>query len=259
MTSKRPVEERLFAALQRLTELSQENCSLRAENAALRSRLNMQVHGSREPSAAAEQRLDEPLKPACDAPSTTLSKSEKVAVFRSLFRGRQDTYPLRWESSRTGKAGYSPAIENKWEYLEAKRGGSSGVEPRYLPVTDEVIQHHLEGRIIAGVYPLLSDDTCWFLAVDFDESSYEDDVKSFLTTCGELEIPAYCERSRSCRGAHVWIFFESPVRAALARQLGFCILTKTLERRTALLPARRGSRTSVIKRSRLTRVCVPDG
>ena len=231
MASNKPLEERLFAALQRLTELSQENCSLRAENVALRSRLNMPVHGSREPSAAADPGLDEQLRSACDAPSTTLSKAEKVAIFRALFRGRQDTYPLRWENSRTGKAGYSPAIENKWEYLEAKRGRSPGVEPRYLPVTDEVIQHHLEGRIIAGVYPLLSDDTCWFLAVDFDESSYEDDVKSFLATCGELEIPAYCERSRSCCGAHVWIFFESPVRAALARQLGFCILTKTLERR----------------------------
>ena len=231
MTSKRPVEERLFAALQRLTELSQENCSLRAENAALRSCLNMPVRGHAEPSTAADRSLDEQLKSACDVPSTPLSKAEKVAIFRALFRGRQDTYPLRWENCRTGKAGYSPAIENKWEYLEAKRGRSPGVEPRYLPVTDEVIQHHLEGRIIAGVYPLLSDDTCWFLAVDFDESSYEDDVKSFLTTCGELTIPAYCERSRSCRGAHVWIFFESPVRAALARQLGFCILTKTLERR----------------------------
>jgi len=171
MANNKPLEERLFAALQRLTELSQENCSLRAENVALRSRLNMAVHGSRESSATADQGLDEQLRSAFDAPSTTLSKAEKVAIFRALFRGRQDTYPLRWENSRTGKAGYSPAIENKWEYLEAKRGRSPGVEPRYLPVTDEVIQHHLEGRIIAGVYPLLNDDTCWFLAVDFDESS----------------------------------------------------------------------------------------
>lgn len=80
MTSKRPVEERLFAALQRLTELSQENCSLRAENAELRSRLNIPVQGYAEPSSAADRSLDEQLKSACDVPSTLLSKAEKVAI-----------------------------------------------------------------------------------------------------------------------------------------------------------------------------------
>ena len=231
MTTKAPLEDRLLLALQRIAELSQENNALRAQNTALKLLVDRTAQDPTESSATGHQITGEQSRPSSTRHISTLSKAEKISLFRSLFRGREDTYPVRWENSKTSKSGYSPAIENKWEYLEAKRTRSPGIEPRYLPVTDEVIQHHLEGRIIAGVYPLLTDETCWFLAVDFDERSYEDDVKSFLATCRELEIPAYCERSRSCCGAHVWIFFESPVRASLARQLGFCILTKTLERR----------------------------
>ena len=231
MTSKPPLEDRLLLALQRIADLSQENNALRAQNTALKALVDGITRDPTEPSATARQITGEQSSPTPANTICALSKEEKIALFRSLFRGREDTYPVRWENSKTGKSGYSPAMENKWEYLEAKRSEHLGVVPRYLPVTDEVIQRHLEGRIVAGVYPLLTDETCWFLAVDFDERSYEDDVKSFLATCRELEIPAYCERSRSCCGAHVWIFFESPAPASLARQLGFCILTKTLERR----------------------------
>jgi hypothetical protein len=80
---------------------------------------------------------------------------------------------------------------------------------------------------------LLTDDTCWFVAVDFDKKSWEADACAFLKMCQESGVPASLERSRSGNG-HVWIFFASPVQAALARKLASAILTRTMERRYAL-------------------------
>jgi hypothetical protein len=218
---------KLHSALAQLIELSAENSTLKEENSLLKKIL-------------AEQLLLPVNPPPVEKNSGTpnvllgetslLSKAEKIVLFRSIFRGREDIYPIRWENAQSAKSGYSPAIRNKWEYIEAKKQGDKNVIPQYLALTDEVIQQHLEGKIVVGVYPLLTDDTCWFLAVDFDEASYEDDAKSFATTCREFGIDAYIERSRSCKGAHVWIFFDQPISATLARQLGFTILTQTMER-----------------------------
>src|SRR5688500_17019853 len=97
-----------------------------------------------------------------------------------------------------------------------------------------VIQDHLTGKLTVGVYPLLIDETCWFLAADFDKTTWQDDVHTFLQTCSEWNVPAALERSRSGRGGHVWIFFEAPLPASLARKLGAAILTQTMERRHQL-------------------------
>ena len=108
---------------------------------------------------------------------------------------------------------------------------------RFLPVTDDVIRWHLSGSdaegqpFVAGVYPLLQDETCFFLAVDFDKTGWREDAAAFLETCDHLNLPAALERSRSGRGAHVWLFFEEAVPAALARRLGSHVLTETMERR----------------------------
>jgi superfamily II DNA or RNA helicase len=99
------------------------------------------------------------------------------------------------------------------------------------PVTDEVIRGHLHGKHTVGVYPLLPNETCWFLAVDFDKKSWQEDVGVFLKTCGEIGIPAALERSRSGKGGHVWMFFDRPVPASLARKFGCAILTRSMERR----------------------------
>jgi superfamily II DNA or RNA helicase len=104
----------------------------------------------------------------------------------------------------------------------------------YFPLTDQVIHDHLTGKLTAGVYPLLADETCCFLAADFDKATWQDDVRAFLDTCGEWKVPAVLERSRSGRGGHVWIFFEVPLPAGLARKLGAAILTRTMERRHQL-------------------------
>jgi hypothetical protein len=83
------------------------------------------------------------------------------------------------------------------------------------------------------VYPLLSDETCWFLAVDFDKKTWQEDSIAFMDTCREMQVGAL-ERSRSGRGGHVWIFFERAVPAVTARKLGCAILTRTMERRHQL-------------------------
>lgn len=232
MTNEEVLQLKLHNALRQLRELSGENATLRAENSLLRKRLSERsdndifvIDSNSTPNLISEIKANE------EGFTASVSKPEKIAIFRRLFRGREDVYPVRWENQRTGKSGYSPAIKNKWEYFEAKKSGDKSVTPECLPLTDEVIQHHLEGKIVAGVYPLLTDDTCWFLAVDFDAASFEADAASFSATCQDLGVSSYVERSRSCNGAHVWIFFEDAIPAALARKFGFAILTQTMERR----------------------------
>ncbi|MGB7934367.1 MAG: restriction endonuclease subunit R, partial [Gammaproteobacteria bacterium] len=102
---------------------------------------------------------------------------------------------------------------------------------QFLPVTGDVIHDHLSGKHTIGVYPILEDETCWFLVAEFDKSNWQLDVNAFLDGCEALDVPACLERSRSGNGGHVWIFFESSVPAVLARKLGASILTCTMERR----------------------------
>lgn len=175
---------------------------------------------------------------------TTVNQSSpahaKVALFRSLFRGREDVYPRRFESRKTGKSGYTPACAHEWVrgVCEKPRVKCADChQRRLLPVTDDVIAWHLSGMagdgepFVAGVYPLLADETCCFLAIDFDKAGWMDDSQAFLETCGCLSVPAALERSRSGHGGHVWIFFDRAIPAGLARRLGSYLLTETMERR----------------------------
>ena len=164
----------------------------------------------------------------------------KIALFRSLFHGREDVYPRRFESRKTGRAGYSPVCGNEWVpgICEKPRIKCSECSrQRFLPVTDDVIRWHLQGHddhsrdFVMGAYPLLLDETCFFLAADFDKATWQDDVAAFLETCRQMNLPAALERSRSGRGGHIWFFFKEAVPATLARKLGAHILTETMERR----------------------------
>ena len=168
------------------------------------------------------------------------SPEEKVALFRSLFRGRDDVYPRRFESARTGKSGYAPACDNEWVtgLCEKPRIKCADcANRRFLPVTDEVVRRHLSGHdengrdFVAGVYPMLLDETCFLLAVDFDKQHWRQDAAAYLETCAQLGLPGALERSRSGNGGHVWLFFEEAISAGLARRLGSYILTETMERR----------------------------
>jgi superfamily II DNA or RNA helicase/very-short-patch-repair endonuclease len=164
----------------------------------------------------------------------------KIALFRRLFRGRDDVYARRFESRKTGKSGYSPVCGNEWMrgICEKPRIRCADCShQRFLPVTDDVIRWHLSGHddvrqpFVAGVYPMLLDETCFFLAADFDKTSWQEDATAFAETCRQLNLPAAIERSRSGQGGHVWLFFEEAIPAALARRLGSHILTETMERR----------------------------
>lgn len=164
----------------------------------------------------------------------------KIALFRSLFRGREEVYPRRFESRRTGKSGYQPACGNEWVrgVCEKPRIKCSDCpHQRFLPITDDVIRWHLSGAddqdndFVMGIYPMLQNETCFILAVDFDGQGWREDANAFCQTCIGLNAPAALERSRSGNGAHVWIFFDAAISASLARKLGCHILTETMERR----------------------------
>ncbi|MEB0078410.1 DEAD/DEAH box helicase family protein [Pseudomonas sp. CCI3.2] len=164
--------------------------------------------------------------------SLTVSTNEKIDLFRRLFRGRTDVYPIRWES-KTGKSGYSPACANEWragvcDKPRTKCGDCSNRQ--LLPLTNEVIYRHLAGDVVVGIYPLLPDDTCYFLAVDFDEAEWRNDARAFVQSCRELDIPVALEVSRSGNGAHGWIFFERNIPAYDARRLGAAIISHACER-----------------------------
>ena len=96
---------------------------------------------------------------------------------------------------------------------------------------DKQIYRHLSGEIIIGIYPLFEDDTCRFLAIDFDKKGWQEDVKALVETCQKFQISAYVEVSRSGNGAHVWMFFEDKIAASQARKLGTALLTKAMELR----------------------------
>lgn len=165
--------------------------------------------------------------------SKTSSPEEKITLFRSLFRGRVDVYPRLWISKKTGKKGFSPVCNNEWVdgVCEKPKVKCSECSHRsFAPVTNNVIREHLEGKHTIGVYPLLTGETCWFLAIDFDKESWTNDVNAFMETCRSLKIPAALERSRSGKGAHVWIFFSAPMLASKARILGSYLLTETMSR-----------------------------
>jgi superfamily II DNA or RNA helicase/very-short-patch-repair endonuclease len=164
----------------------------------------------------------------------------KIALFRALFRGREDIYARRFESRKTGKSGYQPACAHEWSPGVCEKPKVKCVQcphRRFLPVTDEAIGWHLSGRdaqgrdFVMGVYPLLQDETCFFLAADFDKTQWQLDVGAVLETCRQLQLSAALERSRSGRGGHVWLFFAEPIPAGLARRLGAHLLTETMERR----------------------------
>lgn len=102
---------------------------------------------------------------------------------------------------------------------------------KLIPLSDETIYRHLSGEITIGLYPLLKDETCWFLAVDFDKRDWQKDIQAFVDTCQQLDVPVSIERSRSGNGGHVWLFFSEPISAKVARQLGHFILSETLSNR----------------------------
>src|SRR6516225_3463772 len=208
---------------------------LREENARLRQLLT--EHNIQIPPA---QPASRPSVKAVEVLSSEDRKErarKRITLFQSLFRGREDVYARQWESP-DGRSGYSPAAQKDWKAINRSRPEDRKKVDRrtrkFFPVTDAVIENHLLGRETIGIYPLLADETCWFLAVDFDKKTWQEDSAAFLDTCRDMNVPAALERSRSGKGGHVWIFFDCAVPAITARKLGCAILTRTMERRHQL-------------------------
>lgn len=202
------------------------------------TRVSEHLHGAEFAGSAATGRAGAPIAlRLADAPVTNAAK---VQLFRSLFRGREDLFSRRWENEKKGRAGYSPACDNEWVWgsCEKKKGSAAGKRSTcgrchnraFIPVSDEEIAKHLRGDQVMGVYPLLADETCWFLAGDFDNESWEEDVSALAGTCRQHGLPVSIERSRSGNGAHAWFFFGSPVSAIAARKLGRFLITETMAR-----------------------------
>lgn len=162
---------------------------------------------------------------------------EKIALFKSLFKGRDDVFAIRWENKDKTKSGYNPACKNEWVEgicYKSKIKCSNCLHRKFIKISDQVIYNHLSGDKTIGLYPLRKDDTCYFLAIDFDKHDWKEDVSAFMNVCRENDVPAVIERSRSGNGAHVWLFFNTPIKATITRKLGSLLITKTMELRYQL-------------------------
>jgi superfamily II DNA or RNA helicase len=229
---QRPISEQIQA-------LENELSALDAQRKALQDRIKKLK--SSEQSIADEQLPFDRLSVRIVTNEST--QEHKIALFRSLFRGREDVYPRRFESKRTGKSGFQPVCRNEWirpicQKPKIKCGDCENRD--FIPLSDDVIRNHLIGidpadryrrEFVTGVYPMLVDETCWFLAVDFDKEAWKENSKAYLETCRRFNVPAALERSRSGNGGHIWIFFSEPIPAKLARQLGAFMLTQAMETR----------------------------
>ena len=168
------------------------------------------------------------------------SPEEKIKIFMNLFRGRTEVFPKKWDNSKTGKSGYSPTCSNEWIKGTCNKPRikcSDCPNQAFIALTGEIIRKHLGGEdfngskreYTIGIYPMLADDTCWFLAVDLDKDQWQRDAAAFIKTCQQKSIPYALERSRSGNGAHIWIFFDKPILASHARKMGAALLTETMD------------------------------
>ncbi len=159
----------------------------------------------------------------------------RVALFQSLFRGRDDVFATRWESAKTpGRSGWAPRCSNEWRpgvCQKPKVKCADCASRRFVALTSGELRRHLEGRQTIGIYPLLADGNCWLVAVDLDGAAWRDDVLALRGSAEDLGIPTLVERSRSGDGAHVWILFSEPVSARVARSVGSLLLTRAMSRR----------------------------
>jgi len=221
--------------LKQISELEAQNAALVAENERLRKALGLPIEEIVKNTGSEEKGNNEVpiIVPLINKYS---SPEAKIELFMSLFRGRTDVYAKRCYSKKYESSYYIPACKNEWVRGICDRTRTKCKDCSHrelLPLTKEVIDNHLRnkdenGAGIIGIYPLLPDETCLFLAIDFDEEKWQNDISAFRTVCKDWNIPIAIERSRSGNGAHAWLFFEEPVSASSARKLGNALLTKAM-------------------------------
>lgn len=223
--------------LTRYNKLLRQYELLHKENEVLKSLLK--IHGI-EYETRMKEDMNKPIYSLVSVPTITLSIDERIRLFQSLFKGREDVFARRWFSKTTGKSGYQPVCINEWKQgICDKKKYRCAICPNrnFAPLTTQDMYRHLEGKDeyccdVVGLYAIMQDNNCAFLCADFDDKNckygYKEDVLAFVGVCREWLIPYAIERSRSGNGAHVWIFFEAPLPASKARRLGNAILTEAM-------------------------------
>ncbi len=213
-----------------MPEMEAELAALRAENIRLRGLLGLDGRRSRPATNAWRPTLfpaegEVPRSVACVGNDS--APEEKIALYRSLFVGREDVFALAWSNQRSGKSGWTPAVRGGW-------ANAKSANREYLPFTDEVIGRHLAGEIHAGLYPMLHDDFCRLLACDFDGPGWVLDALAYLDAAHDAGVPTLIERSRSGDGGHAWVFFAGKVKASAARRLGVYLIREAMTIRAEL-------------------------
>jgi DNA primase small subunit len=240
---KLPTYQELLAINRQLVA---ENEQLRKENAKLGELVKSIVEVGEETKSVETNSDSKDTKPVFQEKklivTSCLSLEEKVTLFSSLFKGREDVFAKRWYSKASGKSGYQPVCLNEWnrQFCNKKKYKCAQCPNRHFKnLKYEDIYKHLEGKDtdgcdVIGIYVVLNGNQCNFLCVDFDDKQcahgYKNDVLVFVDVCKSWDIPCSIERSRSGNGAHVWIFFKEPLAAIKARKLGNAILTEVMNR-----------------------------
>ncbi|PRY75082.1 TOTE conflict system archaeo-eukaryotic primase domain-containing protein [Alkalibacterium olivapovliticus] len=222
--------------------LSLENQKLKQENKLLKKEIyNLKLalknaqkyseieHSNRNKTSLVESNTAAPSKAIKDNSSSAINKyaspAKKISLYNSLFKGRSDVYAEKFIHSKTNKPGYAPKKRPYWERTD---------ENPYVSLTPHVINQHLTGQIIAGLFPITLDDKCYLLAIDLDGNEWMEDVKVIREVCSSYTIPISVERSQSGNGGHCWFFFETEVNASIARKMGTELIKQSMVRRHEL-------------------------
>ncbi|MGN0959566.1 MAG: TOTE conflict system archaeo-eukaryotic primase domain-containing protein, partial [Coriobacteriales bacterium] len=246
-----PADQHLPAIIARLESLEERVATLEqllADANALHKSLSLPLDGCAEGEAlTAPARPEEGHRAApgfVDAEELSsypfLGTGERLQLFMRLFAHRRDRYAQRWVS-KAGRTGYSPACDNKGKpsLCNLKAGCSNCVNRAYSTLDEKHVTNHLDPRVeqrhreTIGAYPLDSQNNTMFLAIDLDHGEWSPAAQALMASFAELSVSAYCERSRSGDGAHIWVFFQEPVPAKKARNLGTLALTHAMERSKA--------------------------
>lgn len=209
--------------LDKYQKLRKENEKLRAENSYLQECL----------SANKDLKISDFANTQTDISTYTCINqnspaAQKIELYMSFFKGRPDVYAKRWINHKKGTAGYSPVCTNEWRKgycYKPKVKCVTCQNQAFAPYDQQAVKAHLTGNVEAGVYPMLDDETCYFLAIDFDKSNWQESTTIIRRICDDWDISCGVERSRSGNGAHIWFFFEEAVPASLARKFGSALLT----------------------------------